>query len=220
LAPFWETAGGNAGGFIWSQLTPIADSLLGKLASVDTIPRGKFAMYTRRDVCGLTGIDETRFKTLARRDQLPTLLAERGPDESHRDEGRVRGWNRFTSFEVIQIAVAERLMCQIGYADGVRPETAAKIASQCGNGIARMLGKPNGPDIWVGYVGSPVEHGGADGGQDVADTILQIAKKIADLRPSAERVFLVNVGEVIRTIEQRAERFNILFPNDESVPGE
>lgn len=169
-------------------------------------------MYTRRDVCTLTGIEESRFKTLARREQLPTLRVV--PND---EDEQASGWNRFNSFEVIQLAIAERLMCQIGYADGLRPDTAAKIASQCGEGIETAL-RRSAADIWVGYVGVPAERGGVDGGMNVHGTFFQIAKRLAELGDGpAERVFLVNVSEVVRAIKQRADEHRLLFPNDESV---
>jgi hypothetical protein len=173
-------------------------------------------MYTRRDVCKLANIDEARFKALAYRDQLPTVPASAGVRE--RDEDQAPGWSRFSAYELIQIAVAERLSCQLGYVKGLRPDDVAKIASECGEGLMEMLSRTSGPDIWVGYVGRPAERGGFVGGENVYGTITQVAKKIGDVSMGiAERAFLVNASEIYRTVAERSEELGILFPNDESV---
>src|ERR1700736_6136539 len=95
-------------------------------------------MFTRGDVCMLTGIDVEDFKNRARRDLLPVNADE--PCDGRR---------RFSNAEVLRIAVADRLVTRIGYADGTSQETASKIASNNAGAIADALTGRTRAEVWA-----------------------------------------------------------------------
>lgn len=176
-------------------------------------------MYTRREACLLTNIVEHRFRTLARRDQLPVSPVAPAPklndsEDSIEGASKFRGWNRFTAEEVLLIAFAERLMCMLGYADGLPPIPAQKITWNNGSEILRVFAERPASDIWAGYVG------GTDGGWNVAGTLSEVAAAVEDDRkrnPGHEvalRLFIVNVSEVLREVEARARLHKIDFPRE------
>jgi hypothetical protein len=172
-------------------------------------------MFQRKEVCKLTGIEEGRFKILAHRGQLPSLQAE---DEGA-DAQEAAGWKRYSALDVLMIALAERLMGQIGYADGLRPDTAAKIVSNALSGLdLDPLAADTAPDDrWIGYVGEPAEPGSIDGGWNVSGSVAQVALRIVESAADGNRparVFLINVSEVLREVRHRAEAGQITFPGE------
>lgn len=97
-------------------------------------------MFSRQDVCALTGIPVARFKSLARRNQLPTpYVPPAGASEDAQDHAKERGWNWFSPIDVLNIAVQERLMMQIGYADGFGADTAANVVTNNAGDIGRIF---------------------------------------------------------------------------------
>jgi len=164
-------------------------------------------MFTRQEVCALTGIPVERFKSLVRRDQIAIILA----NES--------GWNYFSAMDVFRIAIQERLSCQIGYADGLSADTAAKIISNNAEGIEEVfwqsLGKKAAPDKWFGYVGFSGDLDVNNGGDGVFGTLSEVTKLIERKDRNGEqpmRVFLVNADSVLREVAARATKhLNIDF---------
>lgn len=186
-------------------------------------------MYTRRDVCALTGLSEAQFKNLARRDQFPFERPQTLNSEAYRDDIGAPGWNRFSAVDVLLIAVQQRLMSTIGYADGLGPETARNIVGNNGGAIADMLRASVKSDEWIGYVGQPIERGGSDGGFNVSGSVAAVFERIsrrcvAEGDPTssslftadsaAERIFLVNVSEVLRALRSRALAAGLQFPKE------
>jgi hypothetical protein len=180
-------------------------------------------MFSRKDVCALTGIPVVRFKNLARRDQLPTIyVPPAGASEEAQDHAKERGWNWFTPIDVLGIAVQERLMMQIGYADGLGADTAAKIVVGNAGDIGRMfwlasapVGEPSPHDLWIGYLGYTDREGKSYGGWNISGSLATITAKSIELpaggqRPS--RLALVNVSAVLRDIRNNAARLGITFP--------
>jgi hypothetical protein len=172
-------------------------------------------LKTRKDVCNLTEIDVEQFKTHARRDQLPTFYIPYA-DEQNLDAVGERGWNRFSDLEVVQIAVFERLMCEMGYAKGLAPDSAKVIAFNASGAIQRIFEQEFTIDQWVGYMAS------RDGGQNVDGSLTEIFERIdtfcrqsAKAQPKPERIFLVNVSEIIRTLRTRAADLKISFGEEE-----
>lgn len=164
--------------------------------------------FQRQSVCFLTNIPVERFKTLARRDQLPTL-----PDQIEDRDGERR---QYSDLDVLAIAVAERLWCQIGYAEGLLPGPASKIVGNALGGLDNILFSNPRSDQWIGYVGQPSERGGSLGGYNVAGSLAEIfaAIRAANDEAPSERVFLINVSEVFRAIRMRAEKHGIQYPSD------
>lgn len=180
-------------------------------------------MFSRQDVCALTGIPVTRFKNLARRDQLPTIyVPPAGASEEVQDHAKERGWNWFSPIDVLCIAVQERLMMQIGYADGFGADTAAKIVVNNAGDISRIfwlasakIGDPSPNDLWVGYLGHTDSAGNSLGGRNLGGSLAKIvAEQIKtdseDERPA--RVVLANVSAALRDIRNNAGRLGITFP--------
>jgi hypothetical protein len=174
-------------------------------------------MYTRARVCTLAGMDPERFKSLARRDQLPTNFVPIGKhkgDDNIQDEIRTRGWNRFSNFDAACIAVTNALASQMGYADGLTHATASKVVSCNSGAITEALenskATPNASDIWVGYVAYG-NGGGANRAGDLASIALTL---LAELNAGEQvaRVFAVNVSDVLRTMRQRATEAGFQFP--------
>ena len=154
-------------------------------------------MYLRSEVCELTGIQPERFKTLLRRDQLPV----------HFILAKERAWYRYSSEEVLAVALAEQFMCKIGYADGLPPGVSTAIVE----GTRGLMFKPFAArrrDWWIGYVGFDKPNGG----QNLAGTLPQIFRKVA---VKGLRLFLVNVDETLREIKARAQSAGIAFPAQE-----
>ena len=184
-------------------------------------------MYTRRDVCTLTGLPEAQFKNLARRDQLPFERPRSLNSEEYLDRAEARGWNRFSAIEVLRIAVQHRLMTIIGDVDGLGPETARDIVGDNGSAIQAVLIAPAASDDqWIGRVAQPTSHGDCDGGFPVSGSLGVVAAKIGQrcfdskdpeskiflsTDAAAERVFLLNVSEVLRAVKLRASAAGIQF---------
>ncbi|RXG87649.1 hypothetical protein [Bradyrhizobium vignae] len=180
-------------------------------------------MFSRQDVCALTGIPVARFKSLARRDQLPTAyVPPAGASEEIQDHAKERGWNWFSPIDVLLIAVQERLMMQIGYAEGFAADTAAKVVTNNAGDIGRIfwlasktIGEPSPHDLWVGYLGYTDRLGGSHGGRNLSGSLATIvAEQINSDTPEAQpaRVVLVNVSAVLRDIRNSATRLNVTFP--------
>lgn len=179
-------------------------------------------MHTRQDVCALTGIPVERFKTLARRDQLPTFhTTPAGVSDEILDKARERNWNWFAPYDVFRIAIQAQLMAEIGYADGLAASTAEKIVSNNNECIRPVfflapkgrIEKPSHHDIWIGYLGFTDADGGNKGGQNLGGSLSNIVSTIkSDERQGHKsRLFLVNVSAVLREIRQRANRLGIEF---------
>jgi hypothetical protein len=181
-------------------------------------------MYTRQHVCVLANIDVERFKTLARRNQLPTVFVPpMGVNERSLDRMQTPGWNRFPTLDAAKITVSEAFNQQMGYADGLSSTTAAMIASNNSEGILEALQKwadspaPSSKDIWVGYAGF-YERGG---GENVFGTLETVSKRLSEYSTRAfasewpARLFLVNVSEVIREMARRAAAAGIQFPGED-----
>jgi hypothetical protein len=179
-------------------------------------------MHTRQDVCALTGIPVERFKTLARRDQLPTFyVPPAGVSDEILDKVRERNWNWFAPYDVFCIAIQSRLMAEIGYADGLAANTAAKIVANNGGDIGRVfhlapkgkIEKPSHHDIWIGYLGFTDVDGSNKGGQNLGGSLANIISTIksADAPGSKSRLFLVNASAVLREIRQQANLLSIEF---------
>lgn len=184
-------------------------------------------MFSRQDVCALTGISVARFKSLARRDQLPTTyVPPAGASEDTQDHAKERGWNWFSPVDVLLIAVQERLMMQIGYADGYADgssaDTAAKIVINNAGDIGRIfwlasptIGEPSPHDLWVGYLGYTDRLGGSYGGRNIGGSLATIVAEQVKVDTAGEqpaRLVLVNVSAVLRDIRNNAARLNITFP--------
>jgi hypothetical protein len=162
-------------------------------------------MFTRQEVCVLTGIPVERFKSLIRRDQIAIILPD-GP-----------GWNYFSAMDVFKIAIQERLSCQIGYADGLPADTAAMISD---NNKAALwdffwqfpAGKAE-PDKWIGYVGFSGDLDVNNGGKNIFGTLSEVTKSIERTKSDEPmRVFLVNADSVLREVAARAiKHLNIDF---------
>ena len=166
-------------------------------------------------------MDPERFKSLARRHQLPTTFVPIGVhrnNEAIRDEIQQRGWNRFSDFEATCIAVANALVREMGLANGVPNETAVKIVSCNGGAIHEALRSikpsPSAADIWLGYA----SHGDAGGANHYGDLATVTVKILSDLaqgeRPA--RLILVNVSDVVRSMFERAHAAGIAFPQPEA----
>jgi hypothetical protein len=157
--------------------------------------------HKRQTVCALSAIPVARFKTLARRHQLPKLV-----DAEYDDEGDDEG--SYSDLDVLAIAVAERLMCQLGYSDGLPPGAAQQIVSNS-LGLLEHPFTAGRADHWIGYVGQ------TSGGYNVSGTLAQI---LAEVRSASEecgpaaRIFIVNVSDVLRDVKARAERLELPFP--------
>lgn len=180
-------------------------------------------MFTRRDVCTLTGFNENQFKALARREQLVF-----GTTETPSSEGDFeRHWNRFSAFDVLLVAIQNSLMLRSGYADGLKPETARDIVANNSGAIARLLEESLKSDQWIGYVGQPINRYCYDGGFHVYGSLTDVAEKVTahcvdatdpssrrlfERDPAALRVYLINVSEVLRTVRARATDHEIHFP--------
>lgn len=161
-------------------------------------------MFTRSIAALLSGMSEDQIKNFSRSDRAPSFL------RSGEDLGPGR-WTRYSARDIVLIALAERLRMQIGYAEGLRPDTAAKIAAHAAWSIEDALASTH--PIWAGYVGEPLDHTdrgtGEDrkGGYNVAGTLPDISAKIASMPEGAPvRLFLVNVTEVIREVRARAKQ--------------
>jgi hypothetical protein len=180
-------------------------------------------MFTRQDVCALTGIPVAAFKTRARRNQLPTVVANgafNNAPEDIRDHAKERGWNWFSPIDVLLIAVQQRLMMEIGYSDGYGADTAANVVTKNASEIGRIywlasptIDKPSPHDLWVGYVGFTDHEGRASGGREIGGHIEGILSSIAaDGDRQKARLGIVNVSAVLRDVRNNAARCNISFP--------
>lgn len=178
-------------------------------------------MFTRQDVCALTGIPVERFKSLARRNQLPTVyVPPRGAPEDCQDRAKERGWNWFSPIDVLLIAVQERLTAQIGYADGSDPRTAANVVVNNAGDIGRIywlasstIGDASQDDLWVGYVGHADRLDDGSGCSHVGGSLARIMETIGDdTAREGRRLVLVNVSAVLRDVRTNADRANIMFP--------
>ncbi|MBH5400446.1 hypothetical protein HZZ13_22010 [Bradyrhizobium sp. CNPSo 4010] len=178
-------------------------------------------MFTRQDVCAMTGIPVAAFKTRARRDQLPTVnVPSQGATDEIRDRAKERGWNWFSPVDVLLIAVQERLMMEIGYADGSSAATAAKIVECNAGDIGHMywlasptIGEPSPHDLWVGYLGYTDQGGRNSGGRNLGGDLVSVLGQLkADVEQQKARLVLVNASTVLRDIRNNAARFNITFP--------
>lgn len=164
-------------------------------------------MFTRSMASLLSGMSEEQIKNFARSDRSPSFLRSG-------EELRHSRWTRYTPRDVILIALTERLRMQIGYAEGLRPDTAAKIAAHAAWSIADALASPT--PLWAGYVGEPLDYQdrgtgeNRKGGLNVAGSLTEIAEKIASLdHGTPVRLFLVNVTEVIKEVLARAKDHGI-----------
>lgn len=163
-------------------------------------------MFTRQEVCTLTGISLERFKSLVRREQIAIILPD-GP-----------GWTYFSAMDVFMIAIQERLSCQIGYADGLSSDTAAKIVSYNAQGLRDEVfwqfpaGKDE-PDKWIGYVGFSGDLDVNNGGKNIFGTLSEVTESIERNKSDQPvRVFLVNADSVLREVAARAiKHLNIDF---------
>lgn len=178
-------------------------------------------MFTRQDVCALTGIPVERFKSLARRNQLPTVYAPpRGAPEDCQDRAKERGWNWFSPIDVLLIAVQERLTAQIGYADGSDTGTATNVVVNNAGDIGRIfwlasptIGDPSPDDLWVGYVGHADRLDGSSGCSHLGGSLARIMQKAGgDTAQEGARLVLVNVSAVLRDVRTNADRLKITFP--------
>jgi hypothetical protein len=144
-----------------------------------------------------------------------------GVSEETQDHAKERGWNWFAPFDVLCIAVQERLMMQIGYADGFGADTAAKIVSNNSGDIGNIfhlesatIGEPSPHDLWIGYLGYTDHEGKSHGGWNISGSLVGITAKAIQpaggQRPA--RLALVNVSEVLRSIRNNAVMMNIQFP--------
>jgi hypothetical protein len=181
-------------------------------------------MFSRQATCDLTGISVEQFKTLARRDQLPITLTPNPSTRAVWESAGERGWNRFTSFEVFKIAVFERLLSEIGYADGLGTQTALKIVDN-GGMLADVFemcrncnGVPKRADIWIGYLGIANDKSSRNvGGRNLAGVLKDILSSVQKeaVEPfSPARLFLVNVSAVMRAVLIRSEKLKIAFLSD------
>lgn len=160
-------------------------------------------MFTRQEACVLTGIPVQRFKSLVRRDQIAIIIPN-GP-----------GWTYFSAMDVFKAAVQERLSCEIGYADGLSPDTAARIVSNNAEVLEDFFWQfPGGeaePDKWIGYVGFSGDLDVNNGGKNIFGTLSEVTKS---LEPNNQpiRLFLVNADAVLREVAARAiKHLNIDF---------
>lgn len=164
--------------------------------------------YSRQEVCALSGIDDERFKTLARRKQIPTC------NRKHEINAR---WAGFSTIEVLCIAVGESLRAEIGGEKGMTAESAMTIAAGARERIASAARNPK-RDIWIGTVASRMPEWNSASrtktGWRVVGTIAEIAKQIEGERAHGDsiRLFAVNVGTVLREVHERARRARIYFP--------
>lgn len=159
--------------------------------------------FRRQHVCALTGIPVPRFKTLLMREQLP--VATPG------SMAELDVWGDYSAFDVLAIAIAERLMCQMGYADGLPPGSAQQIVS---NSIGLLdhnfiASKPRA-DQWIGYAAFADRDGGFNVGGSLTD-ILEQVRSNPDNPPA--RMFLVNASEALRDVKARAKQSGIPFPS-------
>lgn len=75
-------------------------------------------MFTRQEVCALAAIPVERFKTMIRRDQLPSVHSDAAKDSY-----------RFSAEAAFTIAIQESLSREIGCADGLSLTTASRIVA-------------------------------------------------------------------------------------------
>jgi hypothetical protein len=177
-------------------------------------------MHTRQDVCALTGIPVERFKTLARREQLPTVcVPPTGTSEETLDRVRERNWNWFTPIDVFRIAIQSRLMSEIGY-DGLAASTAANIVISNSSDIGNVfhlaskgkIEKSSHHDIWIGYLGITDADDKNNVCRDLSGSLANIVSTIKSVdQGHKSRLFLVNASAVLREIRQRANRLGIEF---------
>lgn len=168
-------------------------------------------MFTRQEVCALADIQVERFKSLVRRDQLPTInVPSSGASDSTRDAVREPGWNRFSAFDTFMIAVQESFSREIGYADGLSSKTASMIVSNNRDVIHDVLLAPSRTrDQWLGYAGgSPNKPGSNElpGGRNVSGTLKDILRAMEHDEAGHARLFLVNVNAVLRDVDARAKK--------------
>lgn len=172
-------------------------------------------MHTRHAVCVLADMQPEHFKSLARRDQLPTIHVPVVSDEKIEDDAGTRGWNRFSDVEAVQIAVSNALAVQMGYADGVSHATASKIVNCNGGAIVDALAKigplASGGDVWMSYVAYG-DAGGANRSGDLASITLGILSEMAN-GGSVARIFAINISDVVRKMILRATAAGIAFPH-------
>lgn len=178
-------------------------------------------MFSRQDICALTGIPVARFKSMARRGQLPTTHLPVGATEEIQDQAKERGWNWFSPIDALMIAVQERLMMQIGYADGFGADTAAKIVSNNAGAIGNIywlssptIGEPSPHDLWIGYLGYTNQLGETNGGSNLGGALASINDVITadSMNQNPARASLVNVSGVLREVRCRAVKLGINFP--------
>lgn len=170
-------------------------------------------MFTRSLAALLSGMSEEQIKNFSRSDRSPSFFH---PES----DGRERRWTRYSARDVVMIALTERLRMTIGYADGLRPDTAAKIAAHAVLAVDDAL--RSAEPIWAGYVGTPLDHTDRGyresslGGFNVAGSLVEVAEKVA-ADASSLRLFVVNVSEVIEEVRRRAAEHDIPFVIEASV---
>lgn len=167
-------------------------------------------MYTRIDLCALSGIDIDNFKSLWRRDQLP--IAAGANVRARRVEG-------YSALDVITVAVGQAFISQAGYERGLQASGAMPIAAAASDWIHAAFAKPSGDDIWAGMLGARVgrfENGRVKAGWHVGGTLAEVTAEISRensrSRSGVVRAFLINVSEVIREVQERARQARIFFP--------
>lgn len=169
-------------------------------------------MYTRQDVCRLTGIGVERFKGLARREQLATIsIPKIGITDAIRDHAKERGWNWFSAIDVFLIAVQEQLSREMGYSNGLGPEDAARIVWNNSGELGEVFWtspssgvKEAANDVWVGYAAFDGPTGQNNGGRNLIGSLSKLLERTNSSEDRFARVFLVNADAVLRNIESRA----------------
>jgi hypothetical protein len=165
-------------------------------------------MFTRQDVCALTGIPVERVKSLIRRDELPfsrSLVGLQGKSQE-------RAWNRFSAFEVFLIAIQECLFRQNGYADGVSAKTASDIVTNNKQAIYDALCSPSSDyknDQWIGYAGSAWDDATNEnpGGRNVFGALEEVMKMLRREQDNAyARLLIVNADATLREVHARAKK--------------
>jgi hypothetical protein len=172
-------------------------------------------MFTRQAICALADIPVERFKSLVRRDQLPTInVPIGGISDAARDAAKEPGWNRFSAEDAFMIAVQEGLSRQIGYADGLSysSQTASRIVANNRDAIQDVLKSPShahSKDRWLGYAGASVDKrasGENPGGRNVSGILKEVLETLARDEDGYTRLFLVNADAVLREVQARAEK--------------
>ncbi|MFN3349465.1 hypothetical protein [Pseudorhodoplanes sp.] len=169
--------------------------------------------YSRQDCCALAAIDDERFKTMVRRQQIPVPHSPRRSGSARRSDAA------FSEIDILVVAVGEAIRASVGQDRGLPADSAMRLALAAREYIERAFKqRMAGGDLWAGIVVGRVFLSSRSFGFKTAwyvggslsDVMTQIERE-QGVSGEPVRVFAVNISAVIREVIERADHAGIPF---------